>query len=440
MALERIQLKNFLPRTLYGRALLIIISPLILLQIVSTWIFYDRHWDSITWRLVSGISGDIAMVLDRMYDAPEKTQELFESARTNMALELILRPGEILPNEPAEDASGLIHSLLAKALGERVKRPFRIDSRSFRQEVVVDVQLADGVLRVIVPGNRVFSSTTYIFIMWMVGTSLVLFAVASVFMRNQVRPIRRLATAVDSFGKGREADADVKPEGALEVRQATQAFNLMSERIRRQVRQRTDMLSGVSHDLRTPLTRMKLQLAMLGKDPEIAELKENVSEMEKMIEGYLTFARGEGGEQSLETDLTELVSDIGDQWKRDGASIDTHVEGHIVTWVKPDAFKRCIDNLIANANRYADNVWVRAGRRGDAIEVTIDDDGPGIPEDQREDAFRPFVRLDRSRNPLTGGTGLGLSIARDIARVHGGELFLEESPHGGLRARIRLPL
>jgi len=436
----RIQFKNFLPRTLYGRALLIIISPLILLQIVSTWIFYDRHWDSITWRLVSGISGDIAMVLDRMYEAPENIDALFQSARANMGLELILRPGEILPNEPAEDAGGLIHSLLAKALGERVKRPFRIDSRSYRQEVVVDVQLADGVLRVIVPGNRVFSSTTYIFIMWMVGTSLVLFAVASVFMRNQVRPIRRLAGAVDSFGKGREADADVKPEGALEVRQATTAFNLMSERIRRQVRQRTDMLSGVSHDLRTPLTRMKLQLAMLGSDPEITELKENVSEMEKMIEGYLTFARGEGGEQSLETDLTELVSDIGDQWKRDGASIDTHVEGRIVTWVKPDAFKRCIDNLIANANRYADNVWVRAGRRGDAIEVTVDDDGPGIPEEQREEAFRPFVRLDRSRNPETGGTGLGLSIARDIARVHGGELFLEDSPHGGLRARIRLPL
>lgn len=440
MAVERIQLKHFLPRTLYGRALLIIISPLILLQIVSTWIFYDRHWDSITWRLVSGISGDIAMVLDRMYEAPESTAALFQSARANMGLELILRPGEILPNEPAEDADGLIHSLLAKALGERVKRPFRIDSRSYRQEVVVDVQLADGVLRVIVPGNRVFSSTTYIFIMWMVGTSLVLFAVASIFMRNQVRPIRRLASAVDSFGKGREADADVKPEGAQEVRQATQAFNLMSERIRRQVRQRTDMLSGVSHDLRTPLTRMKLQLAMLGSDPEIMELKENVTEMEKMIEGYLTFARGEGGEQSLETDLTELVSDIGDQWKRDGASIDTHVEGRIVTWVKPDAFKRCIDNLIANANRYADNIWVRAGRRGDAIEVTIDDDGPGIPAAQRDDAFRPFVRLDRSRNPETGGTGLGLSIARDIARVHGGELFLEDSPHGGLRARIRLPL
>ena len=436
----RLQLKSLLPRTLYGRSLLIIISPLILLQIVSTWIFYDRHWDTITWRLVSSIAGDVAMVLDRMRDEQTDEEELFRSVRATMNLEMILQPGEILPNKPAEVDENLISRLLGNAMAERIKRPFRIDSRSFRQEVVIDVQLADGVLRVIVPGNRVFSSSTYIFIMWMVGTSLVLFAVASIFMRNQVRPIRRLASAVDSFGKGREPESNVKAEGAQEVRQATQAFNLMSERIRRQVRQRTDMLSGVSHDLRTPLTRMKLQLAMLGKGPEIAELKENVSEMEKMIDGYLTFARGEGGEPSVETDLTALVSDIGEQWRRTGTSLDIHVEGQIVTWVKPEAFKRCVNNLISNAKRYAENIWVRTGRRGDAIEVSIDDDGPGIPEENREDAFRPFVRLERSRNPETGGTGLGLSIARDIARVHGGELFLEESPHGGLRARIRLPV
>lgn len=435
-----IRLKSFLPRTLYGRSLLIIISPLILLQVVSTWIFYDRHWDTITWRLVSSISGDIAMVLDRMRDEPDEIDALFRSAKATMDLDLILKPGEILANEPLGADGNLISRLLGDAMDERVKRPFRVDSRSFREEVVIDVQLADGVLRVIVPGSRVFSSSTYIFIMWMVGTSLVLFAVASVFMRNQVRPIRRLASAVDSFGKGREPDGDVRAEGAQEVRQATQAFNLMSERIRRQVRQRTDMLSGVSHDLRTPLTRMKLQLAMLGKGPEIGELKENVSEMEKMIDGYLTFARGEGGEPSVETDLTMLVSDLGEQWKKAGTAIDIHVEGKIVTWVKPEAFKRCVNNLVSNAKRYADNIWVRTGRRGDAIEVSIDDDGPGIPEDNREEAFRPFVRLDRSRNPETGGTGLGLSIARDIARVHGGELFLEDSPHGGLRARIRLPV
>ncbi len=438
----RVYVKYLLPRTLYGRALLIIIMPLILLQVVSTWIFYDRHWNTVTWRLATSIAGDIAMVVDQIQRNPENTTDLFNSAAATMELVMILRPDEILPNVTQAKDSGLVGRLLGAAMDERVRRPYRLDTSSFVQEVIVDVQLANGVLTVVIPGSRVFSSTTYIFIMWMVGTSLVLFAVASIFMRNQVRPIRRLAGAVDSFGKGREPDEgeDIKPEGAQEVRQATHAFNLMAERVRRQIRQRTDMLSGVSHDLRTPLTRMRLQLAMLGRGPEIEELKENISEMEKMVEGYLTFAKGEGGEPSVETDLTELVFEIGDQWRRDGMSIDTHIEGSIATWIKPDAFRRCVNNLIGNASRHAKNIWVRAGRRGDAIELTVEDDGPGIPEDKREEAFRPFVRLDRSRNLDQGGTGLGLSIARDIARVHGGELYLEDSPHGGLRARIRLPV
>lgn len=435
----RLNLKRILPRTLYGRALLIIVSPLILLQIVSTWIFYDRHWDTITWRLASSLAGEIAMVMDAIRRNPEDVDTIFRSAQLTIELQMVLRPGEILPNEPVQRTS-MISEVLARAMDERVKRPYRIDSSAFREEVVIDVQMADAVLTVIVPGSRLFSSTTYIFIMWMVGTSLVLFAVASVFMRNQVRPIRRLARAVDSFGKGREPEQDFKLEGALEVRQAAQAFNLMSERIRRQIRQRTDMLSGVSHDLRTPLTRMKLQLAMLDQGPEIEELKANVGEMEKMIEGYLTFARGEGGEKSVETDLGALIEEAAEQWKRAGMSIDHHSEGRIVTWIKPEAFKRCLDNLVANAKRHADNVWVGVGRRGNAIELTIDDDGPGIPSDKREEVFRPFYRLDRSRNPETGGTGLGLAIARDVARVHGGDIELDDSPHGGLRVRVRLPV
>ncbi|MEQ9491770.1 MAG: ATP-binding protein [Alphaproteobacteria bacterium] len=435
----RVYIKKILPRTLYGRALLIIVMPLILLQIVSTWIFYDRHWDTITWRLATSITGDIAMVIDQIRRDPESMPVVFDSAKLAMDLTMLYRPGEILPNEQVE-ASGLLDRLLVGAMDERVKKPFRIDSSSFTEEVIIDVQLADGILTVIVPGRRVFSSTTYIFIMWMVGTSLVLFAVASVFMRNQVRPIRRLAQAVDSFGKGRDTESDFKPEGATEVRQAAQAFNLMSQRIRRQIRQRTDMLSGVSHDLRTPLTRMKLQLAMLNKSPEIDELGDNVQEMEKMIDGYLTFARGEGGEKSVETDLTDLVADLADQWRRNGLAIDHHSEGRIVTWLKPEGFRRCLDNLLANARRYADHVWVQVGRRGERIEVVIDDDGPGIPAEERENAFRPFYRLDRSRNPETGGTGLGLAIARDIVRVHGGDILLEESPHGGLRVRVGLPV
>jgi two-component system osmolarity sensor histidine kinase EnvZ len=435
----RLRIKRMLPRTLFGRALMIIIMPLILLQLVSAWIFYDRHWDTITWRLTSSVAGDIAHVIEQIRDAPERRDAIFWSARRSMGLEMSLNPGGILPNQ-SHDLDGLLDRLLAGAMEERVNRPYVIDSSSFREQVVLHVQLRDSVLTVVVPGSRLFSSSTYIFILWMIGTSLVLFAVASIFMRNQIRPIRRLARAVESFGKGREPEADFKPEGATEVRQAANAFNLMSQRIRRQLRQRTDMLSGVSHDLRTPLTRMKLQLAMLGDSPETRELSANVGEMEKMIQDYLTFARGEGEERSSECDLGEIVTDIASSWKAGGVAVDCHVEGRIVTWLKPNAFRRCVDNLVANASRYGDQVWIQAGRRGDAIEVLVDDNGPGIPEEEREDAFRPFVRLDRSRNPATGGTGLGLSISRDVARTHGGDILLEESPHGGLRARVRLPM
>ncbi|RED54308.1 sensor histidine kinase [Aestuariispira insulae] len=431
--------KRVLPRSFYGRSLLIIVMPLVLLQLVSAWIFYDRHWDRITWRLATTIAGDLQYITEQMRDAPDKIPEIFAQAQHSMGLSLILQPGEILPNERLMD-DGLIDRMLAQALEERIKRPFQIDSSSFQEEVIIDIQLADSVLTVVVPGKRLFSSTTYIFLMWMIGTSLVLFAVASIFMRNQVKPIRRLSDAVDRFGKGRDPGSDFKPEGAAEVRLAAAAFNRMMHRIRRQIRQRTDMLSGVSHDLKTPLTRIKLQLALLEQSPETEAIKGNVSEMEKMIEGYLTFARGEGGEPSVETEITALVSEIAHKWKMGGVSIDCHVEGSIMVWLKPEAFSRCIDNLISNANRYAGNIWVTTGRRGDFIEVTVDDDGPGIPEDEREKVFRPFYRLDRSRNPKTGGTGLGLAISRDVVRVHGGDLLLEDSPHGGLRARVRLPI
>ncbi|MEX2009649.1 MAG: ATP-binding protein, partial [Dongiaceae bacterium] len=253
------------------------------------------------------------------------------------------------------------------------------------------------------------------------------------------RPIRRLAAAADDFGKGR-AVPDFKLEGATEVRQAAAAFNLMRNRIRRQIAQRTDMLAGVSHDLRTPLTRMKLQLAMLGDGPEVADLHADVAEMEKMLGGYLAFARGEGAEQPVPTDLGLLLRDLVAGALRDGATIELEAEPGLVVPLRPDAFRRCLTNLIGNARRHARTVAIRATRRGAAIEVTVDDDGPGIPPDQREEVFRPFYRLDLSRNPETGGVGLGLTIARDVIRGHGGELVLTDSPLGGLRARLRLPV
>jgi len=433
--------KSILPRSLFGRSLLIIVMPLILLQLVSTWIFYDRHWDTITRRLSSAIAGDVAQVIELMRQSPgeESHAAVLAMARRNFGLAITVREGAIL-SEQNESNNARIDYFLSRALDGHVRRPHRIDSSSFRERVIIDIQLQDSVMTVVVPGKRLFSTTTYIFIMWMVGTSLVLFAVASIFMRNQVRPITRLAHAADQFGKGRDQEEKFKPEGAQEVRQAASAFNVMRERLRRQMRQRTDMLSGVSHDLRTPITRMRLQLAMLPDSEAVAELRDDVAEMERMIEGYLTFARGEGDEAGADVDLGAMVEDIVAGWRRNNVKVDCHVEGTLEAWLRPDAIRRAIENLIANARRYSANIWVRAGRRGDAIEVTVDDDGPGIPEAHREDVFRPFYRLDESRNPDTGGTGLGLAIARDLVRGHGGDITLEDSPHGGLRARIRLPL
>jgi two-component system osmolarity sensor histidine kinase EnvZ len=272
----------------------------------------------------------------------------------------------------------------------------------------------------------------------MVGTSLVLFAVASVFMRNQVRPIRRLARAMDRFGKGREP-GDFRPAGATEVRQAAAAFNVMRERIQRMISQRTEMLAGVSHDLRTPLTRLKLELAMLqGKDVEA--MRSDVADMERMLNEYLAFARGEGTEAMSETDVGELLAEVVEGARRQGAEVALETDRGMVVPARPNALKRCLTNVVANAIAHGHRVSVHAGRRGDAIEITVDDDGPGIPADKREEVFRPFYRLEGSRSRETGGTGLGLTIARDVMRGHGGDIKLDASPWGGLRAKLRLPI
>ncbi len=452
MASRKGLIKRLLPSTFLGRSVMIIVMPLILLQVVSTWIFYDRHWDTITRRLASAVAGEIAMVIEGMRRFPGKENEArVLSAAAVMNIRVAYRRGEILPNVAPEIGGGILDRRLSKALDERFKRPFHMDTWTYDRQVRIKVQLPDGVLDVFVSRERLFSSTTYIFIMWMVGTSMVLFAIASVFMRNQVRPIRRLAAAADSFGKDRDVP-DIKPEGAIEIRTAAGAFNLMRERIQRSIAQRTEMLAGVSHDLRTPLTRIKLQLAMLGDGEGITDLKADLAEMESMVEAYLAFARGEGTEEVVETDLGEILVDVAAGARREGASIDVDVEidadavtnadgvAALMVPLRPNAFKRCVTNLVTNALVHADHVAVHASRHGDAIEVTIDDDGPGIPSAEREEVFRPFYRLDSSRNLDSGGTGLGLTIARDVMHGHGGDIRLEEAPSGGVRARLRLPV
>ncbi len=432
--------KRFLPKSLLGRSLLIIVTPLVILQLVSAGIFYETHWDKVTLRLARGVAGDISAVINllRRHPGVENRGWIFLVAAENMEMVMSIKDKAVLANDSREP-SGLMERMLTRALKSHVGRPFRIDTDSMKRHVVIDVQLASGVLHVITTRKRLFSSTAYVFVIWMVGTSLILFGLATIFMRNQVKPIRRLAIAADNFGKGRD-ESGFKPEGAAEVRQAASAFLAMRERIVRQISQRTEMLAGVSHDLRTPLTRMKLQLEMLGDDKGADGLKADIAEMEHMLDGYLAFARGEGTEKPIATDLTALLEEAAAQARRKGGIVDLHTEGRLTVPLRPNAFKRCLTNLMDNAMRFAEHVSVRAGKRDDAIEITVDDDGPGIPEDQREEVFRPFYRIEGSRNPGTGGVGLGLTIARDVVRGHGGDITLSQSPNGGLRARLRVPL
>ena len=433
-------LKKLLPKSLLGRSLLIIVTPLVLLQIISAFVFFETHWDKITRRLSAGVAGDIAAVIEimRRDPSPEGRNWATRLAASTMGFSIKFRDQAVLDSVTTSIRGDMENNLL-HALQDHVRKPVWIDAASLERHVIIEVQLSDGVLEVVTQRKRLFSSTTYVFVLWMVGTSLFLFAVATIFMRNQVKPIRRLAIAADNFGKGREV-TDFKPEGATEVRQAAQAFLVMKERLQRQIGQRTDMLAGVSHDLRTPLTRMKLQLALLEGADGVAELRGDIDEMEYLLEEYLAFARGEGTEKQAETDLNNLLRDAANQARRKGEAVDLHTEEQIFLPIRPNAFRRCITNLIENGLKYGDHVAIRAGRRAEFIEVIIDDDGPGIPEDKREDVFRPFVRLEASRNPGTGGVGLGLSIARDVVRGHGGDIVLGESPMGGLRATVRLPV
>jgi len=433
-------IKHLLPRGLFGRSLLIIVMPLILLQVISATVFYERHWDNVARRLASVLAGDIGTVVDafRETPSPDGRERVLTIAAVNMGLGLSFRDGAILPNVgTAKMLAG--DEILLRTLTDTLNRPFTFELLGGDGDIAIHVQLPDGVLDVLAPRKRLYSSTTYIFVMWMVGSSLVLFAVAMIFMRNQVRPIRRLAVAADALGKGRDVPT-FKLQGATEVRQAATAFNLMRDRLLRQLSQRTEMLAGVSHDLRTPLTRMKLQLAMLKDSPDVAELKADVAEMETMIEHYLAFARGEGPEEPTPTDLAELLADAVSGAQRAGGKVGLFTEGDLSLPLRPAAFKRCLANLIGNAMRYGNTVLVRGTRNGDSIEVTVDDDGPGIPPDRREEVFRPFRRLEESRNSETGGVGLGLTIARDVIHAHGGAILLEDSPLGGLRARLRLPV
>ncbi len=438
-------LKKVLPRSLMGRALLIILVPLLVVQAVALQVFYGSHLNIISRRLSTAVVGEIATTIELLHRMPGTTDQawVLQNAWDQFELAMHLDTAGALPPDQPPWLLAPASAGLAQAVEEKLHVPFTTDWQSDPLSVVVSIQLPDAVLHVAVPRKRLTAVAFYVFVLWVVGASLLLFVIAALFMRNQVRAIRRLATAAEAFGIGRDIGA-IKPEGATEVRQAATAFNRMQERIRRFLQQRTEMLAGVSHDLRTPLTRLRLALALMPADLEkwgpdmrqdIADMTADVEEMERMIAAYLSFARGEGTEQARPTDLTAVLTEVAAGARRAGADVALESPENLVLPLRADALRRAITNLVDNARRHARHVSLAASRTGERfVRVTVDDDGPGIAADRREDAFRPF------ESDSSGGTGLGLSIARDIVRAHGGDIVLEDSPLGGLRACISLPV
>lgn len=438
-----LSIKKFLPRTLFGRSLLILITPILLIQIVATFIFFDRHWDKVTSRLAFAVAGEIAFVADEVEKTPSQNNS-FENIAARIArnLDLLLSYEEGTKIEsPAQVLNkSIVVSALDAAMDAQVRRPHYIKSDPREKWIEIGVELKNGVLHVSLPQRRLFSSSGYIFLLWMIGTSLALLAIAILFMRNQIRPIRRLAIVAERFGRGLDIPASFKPEGAREIRQAASAFIEMHERIRRQVQQRTAMLAGVSHDLRTPITRMKLQLAMMDNSADVDAIKSDIADMERMIGAYLDFARGEGGEQAEHTDLKVVLERLVTNLRRQDVKVDLNCEDDLFLLLRPVAFERCLNNILGNARKYASHIMIAVENKNGEVVIAVDDNGPGIPPQQYEDVFKPFFRGEPSRNPATGGVGLGLPIAQDIVHSHGGKINLNKSTLlGGLRVIITMP-
>jgi two-component system osmolarity sensor histidine kinase EnvZ len=433
-------LKRFVPTSLFGRSLLIILLPILVMQGAVTWAFFEAHWRTVTGQLSEALAGDIGWDVSA-YEAdptPRTVAELADRAEKNQSLSIVLLPGRSLPTTSRRSLFPAFDAALRNAVDDHLAEPFFIDSTRYPAYIDIRVKVKGGVLRIIAPRDRAFAARGHIFILWLTVATLALTGVAILFIRNQVRAIERLAEAAEAFGKG--DDQRFKPHGAREVRQAGQAFLNMKSRIQRHIDQRTVLLASVSHDLRTPLTRLKLEAALAPPSPRIDSIKSDLAEMEHMIDEYLAFARGQGGEALETIAVRPLIEAVSQPAAAAGATVTITADPDLTANVRPNTLKRALSNLVMNAAAHGRRVSIEADRTQDGeLVIRVGDDGPGIPPERYEEAFKPFSRLDESRNQNVKGVGLGLAIARDVARGHGGDVTLDKSPLKGLQAIMRLP-
>jgi two-component system, OmpR family, osmolarity sensor histidine kinase EnvZ len=434
------RMRNFLPKGLYWRTLLIILVPAAVLQLLITLVFLNDHWEATSKRMSQAVAADVSLLI-QIYESdptPARFEYLRRLALQPLRLEIELEPGAALELPRCGGGSSISDRYLTRALQEDLGRAVWYDSRCPGNQVLIRVPIAEGVLEIRAFRDRVQARSGPLFIAWIFGATLFFSVISVLFIRNPVRPIEKLANAMEQFGRG-EDSGPFRARGAREVRGATHAFHDMRARIKRQIEQRSQLLAGVSHDLRTPLTRLKLQFALMQATPELEDAKRDLADMEETLDEYLAFAKGLEEEAPTQVDLAALAEEIAADSARTGADVAVEQCGDVATAGRARGLKRCLANLIDNAAAHGDKVRILVRGETNAVVVAVDDDGPGIPEELYEEAFRPFSRLDETRSRNQKGVGLGLAIARDAARSHGGDILLSRSPLGGLRATLRLP-
>ena len=428
--------KKIIPSSLLGRSLIIIFIPLISVVIITTLIFYQTSWNIISKRLTQSVGSDINVIVKLIEQGSE--YEAIIIAKEDFKMDVSYKKNTNLNPMTFKPERGILSKRLRLAL-EGLNKPFIYDISNLNQGAKIWIQLNKDLLIINVDKDRIYSGSAFVFLLWMLFASFVLLIISYFFMKGQVRPLKRLAIIAETFGRGLDAP-ELRESGALEIRQTTNAFNQMRTRIKRFLKQRTDMLAGVSHDLRTPLTRMKLQISLMKDFDAKKELENDINEMTAMLDSYVSFVRSEVAEPIEKIKINDFVIDICNVIKIDKQKLIKNIDSNLITSFRPVQIKRSIVNIIENSIRYATEITITVNNNEDTCFIIISDNGPGIPKDRFEDVFKPFFTLDPSRNKLKGESGLGMTIARDIVRSHGGDIKLSKADQGGLKTTISLPL
>jgi len=429
-------IKKLLPKRLFYRSLLIVAVPIIGLQLIISVVFFDSLWIKTNKGLTRALVGEIETIIDIYNNENEyNKKKLTDLYNQNFNFSIRFLENTKLPDIKVERWFSPMDRTLRRELKSKIN-DYWFNTTSYKEVVDLRIKFKDGVLQVFFPKERIQASSIRIFALWITLPAFLLIAIAMIFLKNQTRPIINLARASEKFGRGEDVE-DFVPSGALEIRQAGYEFDRMRKRIIRHLNQRSEMLSGISHDLRTPLTRIKLQLAFI-KDKEISkQLSDDITAMEKMLNEYLQFASSRSTEKTETFNLSELLNNIIVKYEK--KEIIAEITEQIYFDGRKSLIQRCLNNLIDNSIKYSKNILLSLKKSTNNITIMIDDDGPGIPKNERENVFKPFYKIDKSRGDAKSSVGLGLSIASDIVRSHGGNIKLETSPKNGLRAKIFLP-